>query len=54
MWSAPGSDTVVEGSSTITFDCSTVGQDNTQDAQPPIYRCVSQGDSQDWFEFEFT
>ena len=53
-WSAPGSDTVSEGSSTITFDCSTIGQDNTQDAQPPIYRCVSQGDPQDWFEFEFT
>lgn len=53
-WSAPGSDTVSEGSSTITFSCSTVGQDNTQDAHPPIYRCVSEGDPQDWFEFEFT
>jgi len=53
-WSAPGSDTVSEGSSIITFDCSTIGQDDTQDAEPPIYRCVSQGDPQDWFEFEFT
>jgi hypothetical protein len=54
-WSAPGADTVTEGSSTITFDCSTIGPDNnTQEAQSPIYRCVSQGDPQDWFEFEFT
>jgi hypothetical protein len=53
-WSAPGSDTVSEGTSTITFECTTIGQDNTQDAQAPIYRCVSQGDPQDWFEFEFT
>lgn len=54
IWSAPGSDTVAEGSSTITFDCTTIGQDKSQAAQPPIYRCVSQGDPQDWFEFEFT
>jgi hypothetical protein len=53
-WSAPGSDTVSEGTATITFDCLTIGQDDTQDAQPSIYRCVSQGDRQDWFEFEFT
>lgn len=54
VWSAPGSDTVSEGSSTITFSCSAIGQDDTQAAQPTIYRCVSQTDPQDWFEFEFT
>jgi hypothetical protein len=53
-WSAPGADAVTEGSSTITFNCSTIGQDETQEVEVPIYRCVSQGDAQDWFEFEFT
>jgi S1-C subfamily serine protease len=53
-WSAPGSDTVSKGGQTITFNCSVVGQDKTQAAQPNIYRCASRGDGRDWFEFEFT
>lgn len=53
-WSAPGSDTVSEGSSTITFDCTTVGQENSQAVSVLIYRCVGRGDAQDWFEFPFT
>jgi hypothetical protein len=54
VWSAPGSDTVPEGSSTLTFDCSLIGQDSSQSAQPGIYKCVGHGDSEDWFEFEST
>jgi hypothetical protein len=54
VWSAPGADTVSEGSSTLTFNCSVVGHDDSQSSRPAIYRCVSDGDSADWFEFEFT
>jgi hypothetical protein len=54
VWSAPGSDTVSNGASKITFNCSVVGQDNSQAAQPAIYSCVSESDPQDWFKFEFT
>jgi hypothetical protein len=54
VWSAPGSDTVSDGGTTITFNCSLIGQDYSQASQPGIYSCVSQGDSQDWFKFEFT
>lgn len=54
MWSAPGSDTVSEGGDTITFNCSLIGHDQTQASQAGIYSCVSEHDSQDWFEFEFT
>jgi hypothetical protein len=52
VWSAPGSDTVTIGSSTITFNCSTIGTRPGQVA--PVYLCVSQTDAQDWFAFEFT
>jgi hypothetical protein len=54
VWSAPGSDTVSDGGNTITFNCSLVGQDYSQAAQPGIYSCVSQADPQDWLKFEFT
>jgi hypothetical protein len=54
VWAPPGSDAVTEGSTTITFECVVIGQDNSQAAQPGIYRCASVGDPQDWFEFEFT
>lgn len=54
VWSAPGTDTVTEGGSTITFTCMQLGTDYSQTAQPGIYSCSSQSDPDDWFEFEFT
>ena len=53
LWSAPGSDTVTEGSNTITFDCS-ITRNAGGASQAPVYTCISTHDSQDWFKFEFT
>jgi hypothetical protein len=53
VWSAPGTDTVTEGGSTITFTCMQLGTDYSQTAEPGIYSCSSQSDPDDWFEFEF-
>ena len=52
VWSAPGSDTVSDGGTKITFDCTQIGQDTSQTGNPGIYSCIAQGDSQDWFKFE--
>ncbi len=54
LWSAPGSDTVPDDGTSITFNCSLVGQDDSQASKPGIYSCVSESDPQDWFKFEFT
>ena len=53
VWSAPGSDTVTEGSNIITFSCSITGNAGGA-SQAPVYTCTSTQDSQDWFKFEFT
>lgn len=51
-WAAPGSDTVTERTATITFDCRVTGAEPTSSI--PVYKCVSEGDRQDWFVFDFT
>ena len=52
-WNAPGSDTVIEGGNTITFNCVVIGNAGGS-SQAPIYSCTSQSDTQDWFKFSFT
>jgi hypothetical protein len=53
VFSAPGTDNVSEGRNTISFSCSEIGIDYSQGAEPIVYYCVSGGDPQDWFEFEW-
>ena len=45
----PRTDTVTEGGRTITFSCSSIGQDT---AGNNVVECSSATDSLDWFEVE--
>jgi pimeloyl-ACP methyl ester carboxylesterase len=52
-WSGSGPDTVTQGGQSVTFNCPQIGTE-PGGAAAPIYRCVSVGDSEDWFVFSFT
>lgn len=48
---APGLNTFTQSGQSVTFSCTIIGSNS---ADIPIYRCVSQQDPLDWFQFAFT